>query len=204
MLLRTITVVLALALTGQALPSPIHLPNDARDVDGKPKPLPLPLPIPLPPLPLPLPPPPPIPFPPPIPIRALSPTTTKPRSRNLLSRVDDTTIVADPQNVTITPTTTSFPTAVATAPDTNDQFFGKGSDTENDLVDGTKGCTTFTVIFARGTTESGNVGTSAGPPFFAALKREVGAENVAVQGVDYPADIPGFLAGGSPEGSTTM
>jgi hypothetical protein len=62
----------------------------------------------------------------------------------------------------------------------------------------------MTVIFARGTTETGNVGTLAGPPFFNALEAKVGAGNVAVQGVDYPADIPGFLAGGDAGGSTKM
>jgi len=62
----------------------------------------------------------------------------------------------------------------------------------------------MTVIFARGTTETGNVGTLTGPPFFTALAQVVGASNLAVQGVDYPADIPGFLAGGDATGSTTM
>lgn len=76
----------------------------------------------------------------------------------------------------------------------------KAQDTENDLTNGTP-CKAMTVIFARGTTETGNVGTLAGPPFFSALKDLVGAENVAVQGVDYPADIPGFLAGGDANGS---
>lgn len=32
----------------------------------------------------------------------------------------------------------------------------------------------------------------------------MGANNLAVQGVDYPADIPGFLAGGDKTGSATM
>ncbi|KUJ19401.1 cutinase [Mollisia scopiformis] len=62
----------------------------------------------------------------------------------------------------------------------------------------------MTVIFARGTTEPGNVGILAGPPFFSALEAMVGASAVTVQGVDYPADIPGFLVGGSPQGSQTM
>jgi cutinase len=78
----------------------------------------------------------------------------------------------------------------------------KFSTTENGLTSG--GCKAMTVIFARGTTETGNVGTLAGPPFFNALEASVGAGNVAVQGVDYPADIPGFLAGGDAGGSKTM
>ncbi|TVY83462.1 Cutinase [Lachnellula suecica] len=77
------------------------------------------------------------------------------------------------------------------------------SDTENGLTDGS-GCKAMTVIFARGTTETGNVGTLTGPPFFDALEQQVGASNVAVQGVDYPADIPGFLAGGDAAGSQLM
>jgi cutinase len=78
----------------------------------------------------------------------------------------------------------------------------QSSDTENGLTAG--GCKAMTVIFARGTTETGNVGTLAGPPFFNALEAKVGAGNVAVQGVDYPADIPGFLAGGDAAGSQKM
>jgi cutinase len=56
------------------------------------------------------------------------------------------------------------------------------SDTENDLTDGSA-CKAVTVIFARGTTESGNVGSLAGPPFFSALATDIGASNLAVQGV---------------------
>ncbi|KAH8906758.1 cutA, cutinase A [Coniochaeta sp. PMI_546] len=74
-------------------------------------------------------------------------------------------------------------------------------DTENGL---SGPCKAYTVIFARGTTESGNVGTIAGPPFFQALASRVGSGNLAVQGVNYAADIAGFLAGGDPAGSQTM
>ena len=77
------------------------------------------------------------------------------------------------------------------------------SDTENDLTDGSP-CAAVTVIFARGTLESGNVGTLVGPPFFSALATDIGASNLAVQGVDYAADIVGFLEGGDPAGSQTM
>ena len=80
------------------------------------------------------------------------------------------------------------------------------SDTSNDLTStsGNSSCKAMTVIFARGTTESGNVGTLAGPPFFTALDSAVGAENVAVQGVEYPANVQGFLAGGDATGGKTM
>ncbi|PQE31035.1 hypothetical protein CJF32_00006062 [Rutstroemia sp. NJR-2017a WRK4] len=65
-------------------------------------------------------------------------------------------------------------------------------------------CTAMTVIFARGTTEPGTLGTLTGPPFIAALSAAVGADQMSVQGVPYPADIPGFLAGGDKAGSAMM
>lgn len=57
-------------------------------------------------------------------------------------------------------------------------------------------------IFARGTTEIGNLGTIVGPGFGRALEDRMG--DVAVQGVDYPAVVAGFLAGGSNSGAETM
>lgn len=77
-----------------------------------------------------------------------------------------------------------------------------GDMTQNDVKDGV--CKPVTVLFARGTTEQGNMGTLAGPPFVQAVGQSVGADSVAVQGVDYPADIPGFLAGGDKGGSALM
>jgi len=77
-----------------------------------------------------------------------------------------------------------------------------GGSTQNGLENG--GCKAVTVVFARGTTEGGNVGRVAGPPFFQALSKQVGAGNLAVQGVDYPANVAGFLAGGDAAGSRTM
>lgn len=71
-------------------------------------------------------------------------------------------------------------------------------------VQNANGCADTMVIFARGTTEAGNVGALTGPPFFEALSEQVGAGNLAVQGVEYPADIAGFLAGGDAEGSALM
>jgi len=66
-------------------------------------------------------------------------------------------------------------------------------------------CKAYTVIFARGTTEPGNVGILVGPPFFDALKEKLGSNNVAIQGVNnYDADIDGYLAGGDAGGSQTM
>ncbi|KAF8247673.1 cutinase-domain-containing protein [Wilcoxina mikolae CBS 423.85] len=69
-----------------------------------------------------------------------------------------------------------------------------GSSTRNDIQSGV--CAPITVIYARGTTETGNVGIVAGPPFFDALKKALG--DVAVQGV------AGFLEGGSSSGAKFM
>ena len=64
-------------------------------------------------------------------------------------------------------------------------------------------CKPVTVIFARGTIELGNVGSLAGPPFFAALAALIGADKFSVQGVDYPATILGYLEGGDAGGAAT-
>lgn len=77
-----------------------------------------------------------------------------------------------------------------------------GDATQNDVKNGV--CKQMTVLFARGTTEGGNMGSLAGPPFVQAVGQMVGADNLAVQGIDYPADIPGFLAGGDAGGSQLM
>lgn len=65
-------------------------------------------------------------------------------------------------------------------------------------------CRPVTVIFARGTIELGNIGALVGPPFFNALEAAIGASNLAVQGVDYPATFLGYLAGGSKAGAKTL
>ena len=64
-------------------------------------------------------------------------------------------------------------------------------------------CKPITVIFARGTFELGNVGAFVGPPFFNNLDDLIGANNIAVQGVDYPASLVGYLEGGDPGGAKT-
>ncbi|KAI4128951.1 MAG: hypothetical protein LQ347_003970 [Umbilicaria vellea] len=65
-------------------------------------------------------------------------------------------------------------------------------------------CAPITVIFARGTVEPGNVGDLAGPQFFNALDILYGDSNVAVQGVNYPATIGGYLGGGDVGGAATL
>ena len=73
---------------------------------------------------------------------------------------------------------------------------------QNDVING-GACKSMTVLFARGTTEQGNMGSIAGPPFVSAIGGMMGGD-VAVQGIEYPASVPGFLAGGDRGGSTLM
>ena len=74
---------------------------------------------------------------------------------------------------------------------------------ENDVVQGR--CADLTIIYARGTGETGNVGAVVGPPFFLAVADSMGGrENIALQGVDYAATAQGFLDGGDKAGSKTM
>lgn len=75
--------------------------------------------------------------------------------------------------------------------------------TENELP-GSQ-CPDLAIVFARGTSEAGNVGALAGPPLFDAIVNLVGSsKTLAVQGVDYAANLDGFLAGGDPDGSEQM
>ncbi|KAH6686400.1 cutinase [Plectosphaerella plurivora] len=63
--------------------------------------------------------------------------------------------------------------------------------TRNDLARNAP-CADVTVIFARGTTEPGNVGLVAAPPFLDALATQLGSKTLAAQGVEYPATFAGF------------
>lgn len=81
--------------------------------------------------------------------------------------------------------------SVATA-----QIRSTASDVENGV------CKPVTLIFARGTTEPGNLGTVVGPPLANALISLLGAEQVAVQGANYPADVAGAISGATnPKGA---
>ncbi|CAD6441538.1 41439ca5-de77-4b9d-94bc-f58bb9fa23c7 [Sclerotinia trifoliorum] len=81
----------------------------------------------------------------------------------------------------------------------------RGSSGNVKAAAGASACAPMMLIFARGTTETGTLGTVAGPPLVAALGQVAGgASKVAAQGVPYPADIPGFLAGGDANGSKMM
>ena len=88
---------------------------------------------------------------------------------------------------------------------TFEQFLAKltGEQTTYNELGGS--CKPYTVIFARGTSEPGNVGILVGPPFFDALRTAVGASSLTIQGVnDYDADIAGYIAGGDAGGSKEM
>ncbi|KAJ6585375.1 cutinase [Mycena capillaripes] len=65
-------------------------------------------------------------------------------------------------------------------------------------------CTDVIVIFARGTTEAAPIGSIVGPPLQTALQSALGGKSLTFTGVDYAADIAGFLEGGDPAGSATM
>lgn len=75
---------------------------------------------------------------------------------------------------------------------------------ENAVATGRK-CSDITVVFARGTTEASNVGVLVGPPFLDALRQCAGRRvSVAMQGVEYAANMTGYAMGGDPDGSQRM
>lgn len=84
--------------------------------------------------------------------------------------------------------------------------FSTGSGTKNDVTSGV--CKPVTYIFARGTTETGNMGSTVGPALETALESAFGSSKVATQGVTYPADVAGAVSGalnpGSAQGAKTM
>lgn len=66
-------------------------------------------------------------------------------------------------------------------------------------------CANLTIVFARGTSEVGNIGLVVGPELFDAVAERLGSDStLAVQGVNYQASIPGFLQGGDPAGGEQM
>lgn len=69
-----------------------------------------------------------------------------------------------------------------------------------------QGCRDIIFIFARGSTEAGNMGGSVGPAVSDQLKSRFGERRVATEGVDYAALLStNFLPGGAdPAGITEM
>ncbi|PWY61885.1 cutinase-domain-containing protein [Aspergillus eucalypticola CBS 122712] len=78
---------------------------------------------------------------------------------------------------------------------------GSGSSTENGVTQHSGSCKELTFIFARGTTEIGNMGTVVGPEVASELATLTGNQ-VTVQGVNYPADWEGNASLGSSGGPT--
>jgi len=78
-----------------------------------------------------------------------------------------------------------------------------GPTTQNDL-ESNKPCAAMTLIFARGTTEPGNMGVFAGPQLVNAIKKAMPGTTLNVQGVNYTATIQGYLAGGGTDGAASM
>lgn len=79
-----------------------------------------------------------------------------------------------------------------------------GGVNQTDLETG-KPCAQMTIIFARGTTEPGNMGVFAGPQLVEAVKNAMPAgTSINVQGVEYAASIQGYLAGGGTDGTASM
>ncbi|KAL1634024.1 hypothetical protein SLS56_002616 [Neofusicoccum ribis] len=78
------------------------------------------------------------------------------------------------------------------------QFTGTGV-TANELKNGP--CKPVTYIFARGSTELGNLGQTVGPALADQLRSQF---DVAVQGVDYPAGLTTNFFGGSLVGISEM
>ncbi|KAI5840082.1 cutinase-domain-containing protein [Morchella snyderi] len=74
--------------------------------------------------------------------------------------------------------------------------------TADDLINNL--CAEIILIFARGTGNSGNIGTSLGYPLFDAMRGGLN-QTVIAQGVlPYPAKAIGYLKGGSTEGVNSM
>lgn len=86
-------------------------------------------------------------------------------------------------------TTAASPTNTAGSGTSGASGYTSGS-TASD-IDNNSGCTDLTVIFARGTSEGGNIGTVIGQPMFKQLLSDLGASRVTLQGVNYPADSAG-------------
>lgn len=73
-------------------------------------------------------------------------------------------------------------------------------DTASDVENGV--CAPITVIFARGTGEAGNIGALLGPQLFQKIISDLNG-NVALQGVNYPADWFGNFQQGA-TGSSSL
>ncbi|EGY22033.1 hypothetical protein VD0002_g4090 [Verticillium dahliae] len=64
---------------------------------------------------------------------------------------------------------------------------GRVGSTATEFTDG--GCKPIIMLFARGSTETGNMGTVCGPPTANGVKANFGADQVAVEGIEYAAAL---------------
>ncbi|KAM7189869.1 putative cutinase [Rhypophila sp. PSN 637] len=77
------------------------------------------------------------------------------------------------------------------------QLFGRVGSTATEFTD-SRTCPPVIMLFARGSTEVGNMGTVCGPPTGTGLKDIFGRDTVAVEGVEYAALLStNFLPGGA-------
>ena len=74
---------------------------------------------------------------------------------------------------------------------------------QTDVVSG-KPCANMTLLYARATTEPGNMGSQIGPLLVNELENAIKPHTLNVQGVDYTASFQGYLAGGSADGTASM
>ena len=95
------------------------------------------------------------------------------------------------------PTTSATPTS---PPSSGGRSAYTSGSTASD-IDNNTGCTALTVIFARGTSEGGNIGSIAGPPMFRQLLSDLGASSLTLQGVNYPANSAGNVNCGAAGGA---
>ena len=82
----------------------------------------------------------------------------------------------------------------------------KAQTTYNEF-DENQSCSAYTLLFARGTTEPGNLGIFTGPALVDALKArpEIGPEGLTVQGLNnYTATFVNYFGGGEPSAIQTM
>ncbi|ETS78165.1 hypothetical protein PFICI_10227 [Pestalotiopsis fici W106-1] len=81
---------------------------------------------------------------------------------------------------------------------------GDSSFTANDFLDA--GCKDVVLVYARGSTQDGNIGDQPGPQLASSLQTSLGADRVAVQGVDYPAGLAQNLipGGTNPDDAADM
>lgn len=78
------------------------------------------------------------------------------------------------------------------------------NDTEHEFTQG--GCRDVILIFARGSTQDGNIGGTVGPALVDQVKQLYGDARVAAEGVDYPATLLANLypGGAEPQDADTM